>query len=76
MTSQTKERLTDRLIGAFIALVGALILAATTGAWSGKESVADHRSDIQAVRADILRVLDAVCAQTPNIPQCRTTLQP
>lgn len=74
MTSQQKERLADRLVGAFFALIGALILAMATGAWTGKENAVDHKADIQAVRADILRVLDAVCAQTPNIPQCHTSM--
>lgn len=74
MTAQQRAALDQVLTGVIggIATVVALILVAIiTGAWSIKENVADHKADIQAVRADIRRVLDVVCLDKPSAPQCK-----
>jgi hypothetical protein len=70
MTSQAKT-FRDLVLGGIITLVCSLLLMVLTGAWGGKESAADHKADVQALRADIRRVLDVLCTDHPNAPQCK-----
>lgn len=76
MTLPPKNNIQAAAIGAVLTLAGTLALTILTGAWSGKESSADHNTDIHAVRADIRRVLDVVCTDHPNAPQCNQPPQP
>jgi hypothetical protein len=65
-----QETVRTAVVGGVIALAGSLALILLTGAWSAKENASDHKADIQAVNANIRRVLDVVCAPQPTIPQC------
>lgn len=60
----------DAAIGGVITLIGSLALVLVTGAWAAKENAADHRNDMQSVRADVLRVLDLLCTDKPTARQC------
>lgn len=68
-------------IGGIASAIGIGLLAVLTGAWSGKETTADHRADIVAVRSErfadsasldkkITRILDIVCTDHPTAQQC------
>lgn len=71
MTS-TQANIRSAAVGGIITLVGSALLMILTGAWSSKEDVADHKSDIQAIHADFRRVLDLLCTDHPAAQQCRT----
>jgi hypothetical protein len=66
-----QENVWSAVVGSIVSTVLIGGLALFTGAWSGKESAADHRSDVQALRSDIRRVLDVVCVDHPSAPQCK-----
>lgn len=57
------------IVGLTIALSAATLL----GAWTSKESVADHKADVQAIHADFRRVLDLLCDDHPLAQQCRVS---
>ena len=59
------------IAGGVITLLCSALLVMLTGAWATKENAADHRNDLTLVRADIQRVLDAVCIDRQNAPVCR-----
>ena len=69
MTAKTETTLRTILIGAGTAI----LIAALSGAWSSKESKADHDLDVAKVRAEqsetralVQRVLDAICEKNPT----------
>jgi hypothetical protein len=73
MTAKTETTLRAILIGAGTAL----LIAIATGAWSLKESTANHDRDIASVKAEqsetralVQRVLDAVCEKNPGARTC------
>lgn len=76
MAAPSKDSLTAAIVGGCVSLIGALIFAALTGAWGGKESASDHRNDILTLRADIRRLKDVVCLDHPRAPQCESVSQP
>lgn len=54
-----------------ITLLVALISFLASGAWAMKENADDHKSDVQALHAEVQRVLDVVCIDHPDARQCR-----
>jgi hypothetical protein len=73
--SMSLTSMRDAAIGGLVTLIGSLILAIATGAWAAKENAADHKADIAAVRAELRRILDVVCLDKPQAPQCRESLR-
>jgi len=69
MTARTESTLRAIVIGAGTAL----LVAVLSGAWTSKESKADHDLDVAKVRAEqndtralVQRVLDAICEKQPT----------
>jgi hypothetical protein len=70
-SSALRSSILSAIVGGLITITGTLFLALATGAWSSKETTADHRADIQQLDAKITRVLDAVCYGRTEISVCR-----
>lgn len=72
MSPAQKASIRDAAVGGFITLIGSLALMLATGAWAAKENTSDHRADIQAVNANVRRVLDLLCTDKPDAQQCKS----
>ena len=62
--------------GSLVGLIGTALFALFTGAWSGKETVADHKADINSISAELTRIRDVVCLDHRYAPQCQPMPQP
>lgn len=55
-----------RVAGAILLAIGApIIVAVLVGAWTSKESAADHNADVARIESSVQRILDVVCADQP-----------
>lgn len=61
MTASEAKALARITGSVFLALATPILIALLVGAWSSKESVADHNADIARISADVQRILDVVC---------------
>jgi hypothetical protein len=59
--SPTTTKIRDQVIGAVLTLAATSLLMFGTGLWASKESVPDHKADIQALNAKLERILDVLC---------------
>lgn len=51
-----------RATGAILLAIAApIIVAVLVGAWTSKESTADHNADIARIESNVQRILDVVC---------------
>ena len=69
----TQAHIRSAAVGGLITLIGSALLMILTGAWASKEDVAEHKSDVQAIHADVLRIRDLVCMDHPTATQCRSS---
>lgn len=83
MSPAARGRFRDALINALLGMLATLFLLFATGAWSSRESVSDHRADVEQLRASVVeelhridinqqRTLDAVCTLSPKAVSCTT----
>lgn len=72
MTS-TEAKALARITGSVVlALATPILIALVVGAWSSKESVADHNRDVDAIHQDVQRILDVVCiGKTATVRACK-----
>lgn len=60
-----------RVTGAILLAIAApIIVAILVGAWTSKESAADHNADIARISSDVQRILDVVCADKQGARAC------
>jgi hypothetical protein len=58
--------------GVLVTVGSALLIGVATAAWSSKESVSRHDTDMAAIHSDMERLLDAFCESNPSPRACRT----
>lgn len=74
--AQLRNEIGKALLGGIMALLMGILLAVVTGAWSLKESKADHDTDYLRLESKLDRVLDIACDATRQAPHACTNQYP